>query len=233
MVLAVFIAALLLAACGADQAENTQSLQAESAVSLETGGTDEEAAATSSSSEETASLSGGIAETDEEPVSGSMSETIVSASSEQTAEEAAEAFSEAEADGSDTDEIEDEESVTVSETGAPEIEEDGEYTSKDKVALYIHTYGRLPKNYISKKKAEQLGWDNREGNLWEVAPGKSIGGSYFGNYEGALPEKNGREYHECDIDYNGGRRNAKRIVYSDDGLIFYTEDHYETFEQLY
>ena len=113
------------------------------------------------------------------------------------------------------------------------VEEDGEYTSREEVALYIHIYGRLPSNYITKREAEELGWDSYRGNLWDVAPGKSIGGTRFGNYERNLPEKSGRKYYECDIDYHGGRRGAKRIVYSNDGLIFYTEDHYLTFEQLY
>ncbi len=113
------------------------------------------------------------------------------------------------------------------------VEEDGSYTSKEEVALYIHTYGRLPDNYITKREAEDLGWSSSAGNLWDVAPGKSIGGSRFGNYEGNLPEANGRKYYECDIDYEGGRRSAKRIVFSNDGLIFYTEDHYRTFELLY
>lgn len=113
------------------------------------------------------------------------------------------------------------------------VEETGLYTGKDEVALYIHTYGHLPDNYITKREAEDLGWNSKEGNLWQAAPGMSIGGSRFGNYEGALPDKEGRQYYECDIDYDGGYRGAKRIIYSDDGLIFYTEDHYKTFEQLY
>lgn len=111
--------------------------------------------------------------------------------------------------------------------------EEGCYTGKEEVALYLHLYGHLPDNYITKKEAKNLGWDSSAGNLWEVAPGMSIGGDYFGNYEGLLPEDEDRDYFECDIDYDGGRRNAKRIIYSDDGLIFYTEDHYESFEQLY
>lgn len=114
-----------------------------------------------------------------------------------------------------------------------DVSEDGAYTGKDEVSLYLKKYGHLPDNYITKRQAKELGWDSAQGNLWEVAPGKSIGGDYFGNYEGLLPEEEGRDYFECDIDYEGGRRNAKRIVYSDDGLIFYTEDHYESFEQLY
>lgn len=113
------------------------------------------------------------------------------------------------------------------------VEESGEYTSKDEVAAYLYEFGHLPDNFITKKEAQDLGWDSKEGNLDEVAPGKSIGGDYFGNYEGVLPEADGRTYHECDIDYEGGHRNAKRIVYLDDGLIYYTEDHYENFELLY
>ena len=113
------------------------------------------------------------------------------------------------------------------------ITEDGWYDTKDEVALYIHTFGKLPGNYISKRDAEDMGWISTKGNLWKIAPGKSIGGSRFGNYEGELPDAKGRKYFECDIDYDGGKRNAKRIVYSNDGLIFYTEDHYESFEQLY
>ena len=112
-----------------------------------------------------------------------------------------------------------------------EVEESGEYTSKEEVALYLHLYGHLPSNYITKKEANELGWSG--GPLWDYAPGKSIGGSRFGNYEELLPVKKGRTYYECDIDYDGGKRNAKRIVWSDDGLIFYTEDHYNTFEPLY
>ena len=112
------------------------------------------------------------------------------------------------------------------------IDKNGSYTSKEDVALYIHTYGELPSNFITKKEAERLGWDG--GSLEPYAPGKSIGGSYFGNYEGKLPKKKGRTYYECDIDTKGRRsRGPKRIVYSTDGLIYYTPDHYETFELLY
>ena len=114
-----------------------------------------------------------------------------------------------------------------------EVEEDGTYTSKEEVAEYLHTYGHLPSNFITKKEAKKLGWVSKEGNLWEVAPGMSIGGDSFGNYEGILPEAEDRDYYECDIDFDGTYRNGKRIVFSNDGLIYYTEDHYETFELLY
>ena len=131
------------------------------------------------------------------------------------------------------------ESVTGTEKSDADVltvDEDGHYTSKEEVALYIHTYGKLPSNFISKKEAEELGWkkkDGEAGQLHAVAPGMSIGGSSFGNYEGLLPEKKGRKYYECDINYKKGNRGAERIVYSNDGLIFYTGDHYESFEQLY
>lgn len=114
-----------------------------------------------------------------------------------------------------------------------QIEENGSYTSKEEVAAYLYLYGHLPENFITKKEAKKLGWVSQEGNLGEVAPGKSIGGDYFGNYEGLLPEEDGRDYYECDIDSDGSYRGAKRIVYSNDGLIYYTEDHYNSFELLY
>lgn len=112
-----------------------------------------------------------------------------------------------------------------------EIAEDGEYTSKEDVALYLHTYQKLPSNYITKKEARALGWEG--GPVEPYAPGKSIGGDHFGNYEGQLPEKKGRSYTECDIDTRGKPRGAKRIIFSNDGLIYYTDDHYETFTLLY
>lgn len=121
----------------------------------------------------------------------------------------------------------------LTESSEETISEDGWYSDKYRVALYLHQYGRLPDNYISKSKAQELGWNSKEGNLWDVAPGMSIGGGKFGNREGLLPEEEGRIYYECDIDYDGGYRGAKRIVYSNDGLIYYTEDHYENFELLY
>lgn len=119
------------------------------------------------------------------------------------------------------------------EQGTTVIKEDGCYTCKEDVAAYIHEYGCLPSNYITKKEAQKLGWDSEKGNLDEAAPGRSIGGDRFGNYEELLPVKKGRTYYECDIDYEKGFRGPKRLVYSNDGLIYYTEDHYKTFEQLY
>lgn len=106
------------------------------------------------------------------------------------------------------------------------------YSDKEHVAAYLRAYHELPPNYITKQEASDLGWVASWGNLWKVAPGKSIGGDRYGNYEGNLPRASGRKYYECDIDFDGGFRGAKRIIYSSDGLIFYTEDHYNTFEEI-
>ena len=125
------------------------------------------------------------------------------------------------------------EAPTAEPTDTPcPVTEDGQYDSKDEVALYIHLFGHLPSNYITKSKAETLGWSG--GSLEPYAPGCSIGGGYFGNYEGLLPKAKGRTYTECDIDTRGARsRGAKRIVFSNDGLIYYTDDHYASFTLLY
>ena len=114
----------------------------------------------------------------------------------------------------------------------PPIDKDGEYYSAEDVALYIHTYGCLPRNYITKQEAKSLGWTG--GSVEFYAEGCAIGGDRFGNYEGLLPDAPGRQYYECDIDTNGYKsRGAKRIVFSNDGLIYYTEDHYASFVLLY
>ncbi|MDE7002812.1 MAG: ribonuclease [Oscillospiraceae bacterium] len=119
------------------------------------------------------------------------------------------------------------------EESAPTVAEDGWYSSKEEVALYIHLYGHLPDNYLTKKEAQDLGWTG--GSVERYAgEGTAIGGSRFGNYEGLLPEAKGRVYTECDIDTVGASsRGAKRVVFSNDGLVYYTGDHYESFELLY
>lgn len=114
----------------------------------------------------------------------------------------------------------------------PALDPDGSYTTKEDVALYIHLYGCLPQNFMTKNEARELGWEG--GGLEDFAPGMCIGGDRFGNYEGLLPDAPGRTWTECDIDTLGrDSRGAKRIVFSNDGLIYYTDDHYESFELLY
>lgn len=112
------------------------------------------------------------------------------------------------------------------------ITEDGWYYGAHDVALYIHTYGHLPDNYITKSEAASLGWEG--GSVEKVAPGYAIGGDLFGNREGLLPDTKGRFYYECDIGTLGQEsRGAQRIVFSNDGLVYFTRDHYESFELLY
>lgn len=116
--------------------------------------------------------------------------------------------------------------------GAPSIGEHGTYDGRDEVALFIHTYGRLPDNYITKQQAQSAGWSG--GSVEKYCPGKCIGGGRFGNYEGLLPDKTGRTWTEGDINTLGASsRGAERIVFSNDGLIYYTPDHYDSFELLY
>ena len=120
-----------------------------------------------------------------------------------------------------------------SDEGNKTVDENGWYTSKEEVALYIHLYGELPDNYVTKREAEEAGWSG--GNVERyTGEGTAIGGSAFGNREGLLPKERGRTYTECDIDTVGeNSRGAKRIVFSNDGLVYYTDDHYESFELLY
>lgn len=112
------------------------------------------------------------------------------------------------------------------------LDPDGWYYAAEEVALYLVTYGELPSNFITKDEARDLGWSG--GSVEQYQEGAAIGGDKFGNREGILPKASGRQYYECDIDTNGeNSRGAKRIVFSNDGLIYYTEDHYESFILLY
>ena len=113
-----------------------------------------------------------------------------------------------------------------------DVEAGGWYDTMEEVAIYLTFFDELPENYITKKEAQALGWDNRKGNLWKVADGCSIGGDRFGNYEGLLPDAKGRRWTECDIGFDGGYRNGRRIVFSSDGLIYYTADHYQSFDEI-
>ena len=123
-------------------------------------------------------------------------------------------------------------SASTSTVARVQIARDGEYTSKEDVALYIRTYkGALPRNFITKNAARALGWTG--GPLEPYAPGKSIGGDHFGNYEHRLPHLNGGSYKECDIDTKGRPRGSKRLIYTQKGQrIYYTDDHYKTFREV-
>ncbi len=109
------------------------------------------------------------------------------------------------------------------------LDEDGSYYSLEDVSSYLIEFNHLPTNYITKKEAMDLGWSPKDGNLWDVADKAVIGGDHFGNFEGKLPEGN---YKEADVNYKGGRRGAERIIFDEDTNIYYTKDHYETFERI-
>ena len=102
-------------------------------------------------------------------------------------------------------------------------------TQQKRVVSYLQQHQRLPDYYITKKQAREQGWDARNGNLCSVLPGKAIGGDRFSNREGQLPAARSRVWREADINYQCGRRGADRLLYSSDGLIFVTRDHYKNF----
>ena len=106
-----------------------------------------------------------------------------------------------------------------------------ELTNDEIVVKYLKEHGELPEYYITKSEAKSLGWVPSKGNLCEVAPGKAIGGDIWTNRQKSLPIKSGRRYFEADLNYNCGNRNADRVVFSNDGLVFVTFDHYRSFEE--
>ena len=106
-----------------------------------------------------------------------------------------------------------------------------ELTNDEIVVKYLKEHGELPEYYITKSEAKSLGWVPSKGNLCEVAPGRAIGGDIWTNRQKSLPTKFGRRYFEADLNYNCGNRNADRVVFSNDGLVFVTFDHYRSFEE--
>ena len=106
-----------------------------------------------------------------------------------------------------------------------------ELTNDEIVVKYLKEHGELPDYYITKSEAKSMGWVPSKGNLCEVAPGKAIGGDIWTNRQKSLPTKSGRKYFEADLNYNCGNRNADRVVFSNDGLVFVTFDHYRSFEE--
>ena len=97
---------------------------------------------------------------------------------------------------------------------------------------WLYYKGKFPDYYITKQQAEALGWVSTEGNLAQVAPGKMIFGEPYQNRDGHLPSAPGREWYKADISYVSGFRGKDRLLYSNDGLIFVTCDHYETFYEI-
>ena len=122
------------------------------------------------------------------------------------------------------------ESSAVSQT-ADSVDEHGSYYDAEHVVLYLDAYGHLPENYITKSEARALGWEGGSVEIYQ--PGAAVGGDRFGNREGLLPEETGRTYTECDLNTLGAdSRGAERLIFSNDGLYFYTSDHYASFTEL-
>ncbi|MBC8952691.1 ribonuclease domain-containing protein [Xenorhabdus sp. PB62.4] len=105
-------------------------------------------------------------------------------------------------------------------------------TEQNRVADYLRQHHTLPDYYITKKQARRLGWNAREGNLCEILPGRAIGGDRFANRENKLPTEAGRHWFEADVNYQCGHRGSDRLLYSNDGLIYLTVDHYNSFTRL-
>lgn len=102
-------------------------------------------------------------------------------------------------------------------------------TEEKTVIHYVKQNHRLPDYYITKNQARNLGWNPSKGNLCDVAPGKAIGGDRFGNRERMLPD--GKTYFEADVNYHCGSRQADRIVFTKDGEVYLSKNHYKSFEK--
>ena len=228
LLMVALLAVSLFAGCGKSGSGTAQESASQLATITEGGQEDMEAGPTETGTEDPG---GGLAEIEPEILEEEPAEILPEDAAGWQAENEAETGQPGEAEKPETAPAlaETDPSENGAEEALPAIDEDGSYTTKEDVALYIHTYGKLPSNFITKKQAEKLGWPG--GSLEPYAPGKCIGGNYFGNYEGLLPDG---DYRECDIDTLGKKsRGAKRLIYSDDGRIYYTGDHYKSFTQLY
>jgi len=102
-------------------------------------------------------------------------------------------------------------------------------TEEKRVISYVKQNHKLPDYYITKNEARRQGWNPSQGNLCEILPGRAIGGDKFSNREGNLPK--GERYFEADVNYNCGNRNADRIVFTEDGDVYLTKNHYKSFEK--
>jgi len=103
-------------------------------------------------------------------------------------------------------------------------------TREDIVIQYVKENKKLPAYYVTKSQAKRQGWEASKGNLCDVLPGKAIGGDRFSNREGNLPQ--GVQYYEADVNYSCGRRNADRIIFTDNGEVYLTKNHYKSFNKM-
>ena len=104
-----------------------------------------------------------------------------------------------------------------------------ELTSEKLVIDFVKANKKLPDYYITKGEARNQGWVASKGNLCDALPGRAIGGDKFSNREKSLPP--GNQYFEADVNYNCGNRNADRIVFTKNGEVWLTHDHYKSFQK--
>lgn len=119
------------------------------------------------------------------------------------------------------------------ETKDPELSKNtgniDELTSENVVINFVKANKKLPDYYVTKSEAKKNGWVPSKGNLCDVLPGKAIGGDKFSNREKNLPGND--QYFEADVNYNCGNRNADRIVFTKNGEVYLTKDHYKSFQK--
>lgn len=168
----------------------------------------------------------------------SQEQTAATEPTEQTSEEGTEALTDEQTDAqTEVPPTDPEESISETSASLPTVGFSlpiigGYYYDVTSVVLYLNLYGELPPNFITKAEARELGWQG--GSVENYLEGGAIGGDYFGNYDGLLPTAPGRSYTECDIDTDFSfDRGSKRLVFSNDGLYFYTSDHYESFSEVF
>ena len=118
-------------------------------------------------------------------------------------------------------------------TPTPSAKDAAALAAAQELVNYLDENGCLPERFITKKEAQDLGWDSSYNYVSDVAPGKALGNNHYGNYQGLLPDAKGRKWQECDCAYVKGKRDAYRLIYSNDGLYYFTADHYNTFTQLF
>ena len=95
----------------------------------------------------------------------------------------------------------------------------------------LKNFQKLPEYYITLSEAIKHGWQNGKSPA-KYFPNKMIAGGIYKNQNHHLPDAPNRIWYEADINYYEGKRNRHRILWSNDGLIFVTYDHYQTFYEI-
>ena len=97
--------------------------------------------------------------------------------------------------------------------------------------FWLTYFNKLPDYYVTEEEAYNIGWIRGKSPA-KFIPGKMLTMGIYNNSNGHLPQAAGRIWYEADINYYEGRRNGHRVLWSNDGLIFVTYDHYATFYEI-